>query len=147
MKQKHIWIAIVADRNKVVFKKACRSRQKGEIAIVDYLRRYRGFEGKSFTEACFWIKEKKLRFDLKIFQMQPEEFTEVLPLIAPPPYEKGLFRVVYVIDVGADNIIEAAMNAYEMMSDSESLPPVLEVIDNKGNKIKIDLSQRKMKGK
>ena len=68
--------------------------------------------------------------------------------IQPPPVEKGnepLFRVIYVIDVGAGNVIEAAMNAYEMMSDSDSLPPVLEVIDNKGNKIKIDLSERKKK--
>jgi hypothetical protein len=147
MKQKQIWIVIVSDKDKVIFKRACQSKQKAENAVVDYLHSYRDFKGKSFTEACFWIKEKKLRFDLKIFQMQPEEFTEVLPLIAPPPYEKGLFRVVYVIDVGAGNVIEAAMNAYEMMSDSDSLPPILEVIDNKGNKIKIDLSQRKKKGK
>ena len=68
--------------------------------------------------------------------------------IQPPPIEKSnepLFRVIYVIDVGAVNIIEAAMNAYEIMSDSDSLPPILEVIDNKGNKIKIDLSERKKK--
>lgn len=70
--------------------------------------------------------------------------------IQPPPVEAGnkpLFRVIYVIDVGADNIIEAAMNAYEIMSDSESLLPIMEVIDNRGNKITIDLSQRKRKGK
>ena len=68
--------------------------------------------------------------------------------IQPPPVEKGnepLFRVIYVIDVSAGNIIEAAMNAYEIMSDLDSLPPVLEVIDSKGNKIKIDLSERKKK--
>jgi hypothetical protein len=69
--------------------------------------------------------------------------------ISPPPKEKGkdiMFRVVYVIDVGAGNVVEAARTAYEMMSSSDSIPPVLEVIDNKGNRIKIDLSKRKKKG-
>jgi hypothetical protein len=70
-------------------------------------------------------------------------------LIQPPPKEKGkesLFRVVYVIDVGAENVVEAARVAYEMMHSSDSMPPVLEVIDNKGNRVKIDLSKPKKKG-
>ncbi|HBG27648.1 MAG: hypothetical protein A2Y10_10400 [Planctomycetes bacterium GWF2_41_51] len=70
--------------------------------------------------------------------------------IQPPPKEKGkkpLFRVVYVIDVGAGNVVKAARIAYDMMSSSDSIPPVLEVIDNKGNRVKIDLSRRKKKGK
>lgn len=69
--------------------------------------------------------------------------------IKPPPKEKGkepLFRVVYVIDVGAGDVVEAAKTAYEMMRSSESIPPVLEVIDNKGNCVKIDLSKSKKKG-
>jgi hypothetical protein len=69
--------------------------------------------------------------------------------IPPPPKEKGQepsFRVVYVIDVGAGNAVEAARTAYEIMHDSDSMPPVLEVIDNKGSRIKIDLSKRKEKG-
>ena len=32
------------------------------------------------------------------------------------------------------------------MMDRDSLPPVLDVIDNKGNKIRIDLSGHKQKG-
>lgn len=69
--------------------------------------------------------------------------------IQPPPKEKGKypsFRVVYVIDVGAGNVVEAARIAYEIMRDLDSMPPVLEVIDNKGNRVKIDLSKRKKKG-
>lgn len=69
--------------------------------------------------------------------------------ILPPPKDKGkepLFRVVYVIDVGASNVVEAARIAYEIMSSSDSIPPVFEVIDNKGNRVKIDLSRRKKKG-
>jgi hypothetical protein len=145
MKQKRIWMAIVTEESEVVFCKPCRDQQKAEKAIVDYFRRNRKFKGKNVDDICFWIREEGLPMDLIIFPMQPEEFTDVrLPLsITPPPNEKGLFRVVYVLDVGAGNITEAALNAYEMMSDSDSLPPVLEVIDNKGNKIKIDLSERK----
>lgn len=150
MKQKQIWMAVVTDENEVVFSKACRRKQKAEQAIVAFLRKDREFEGKKFDDACFWIGEKDLRLDLMVFAMDPEEFEDVHPVPLPitsPPNEKGLFRVVYVIDVGAGNINEAAVNAYEMMSASDSLPPVLEVIDNKGNKIKIDLSKRKKKGR
>ncbi len=63
--------------------------------------------------------------------------------IAAPPDEKDLFRVVYVIDVGADDVTQAAWNAYEMMSQSDALPPVLEVINNQGDRVRIDLSRRK----
>lgn len=67
--------------------------------------------------------------------------------IQPPPKEKPpLFRVVYVIDVGAGNVVKAAKAAYEMMTDLDSMPPVVEVIDNRGNRVRIDLSQRIGKG-
>jgi hypothetical protein len=67
--------------------------------------------------------------------------------IQPPPKGKQpLFRVVYVIDVGAGNVVEAAKTAYQMMMDSNSMPPIVEVIDSKGNRIRIDLSQRIRKG-
>ena len=62
--------------------------------------------------------------------------------IDPPPEEKGdehLFRVVYVIDVNAGEIREAAEYTYRIMTDPESLPPVLQVIDSKGHNTEIDL--------
>ena len=65
--------------------------------------------------------------------------------IKPPPKEQGLFRVVYVIDVGAENFLDAAKSVYQMMSDPDSMLPVVEVIDNEGNRIKFDLSKRKEK--
>ena len=68
--------------------------------------------------------------------------------IQPPPKDSDpVFRVVYVIDVGARNIVEAAWTAHQMMIDSDSLPPIVEVIDNRGNKVRIDLSQSRQKGK
>lgn len=151
MKRKQVWMSVVTHENEVVFSKVCQSKRKAEKAAVEYLRKNEEFDGKDFGEACFWIGERDLPLDLMIFPMEPEEFEDVrIPFpvsVAPPPNEKGLFRVVYVIDVGAGNINEAAVNAYEMMSASDSLPPVLEVIDNKGNKIKIDLSERRKKGR
>ena len=54
--------------------------------------------------------------------------------------------MIYEIDVGADSAAEAARTVHDYMLDRDSLPPVLDVIDNKGNKIRIDLSERKQKG-
>ena len=64
--------------------------------------------------------------------------------IDPPPEEKGdepLFRVVYVIDVNAGDVREAAEYTHRIMTDPDSLPPVLHVIDFKGNSTEIDLSK------
>ena len=68
--------------------------------------------------------------------------------IQPPPKDSDpVFRVVYVIDVGARDIVEAAWTAYRMMIASDSMPPIVEVIDNRGNKVRIDLSQSRQKGR
>ena len=64
-------------------------------------------------------------------------------VITPPQKEGGdepLFRVVYVIDVNAAGPIDAARRAHRTMTDPESQPPVLEVIDHRGMAISIDLS-------
>lgn len=65
-------------------------------------------------------------------------------LIDPPPEEKGeqpLFRVVYVIDVNADDVREAAEYTHRIMTDPESLRPVLQVIDSRGRTTQIELSE------
>ena len=65
--------------------------------------------------------------------------------IQPPPVEKGnepLFRVIYIIDVNAADSLEAAKLVHQIMIDPDSLPPVLEVMDHKGNVEKIDLSEK-----
>jgi len=48
---------------------------------------------------------------------------------------------VYVIDVNAASPIEAARQTHRTMTDPDSQPPVLEVIDHKGKAVSIDLSQ------
>ena len=66
-------------------------------------------------------------------------------VIQPPPAEKGdepLFRVIYLIDVNAADALEAAKSTHRIMTGPDSLPPVLEVMDHKGNVEKIDLSEK-----
>lgn len=60
--------------------------------------------------------------------------------INPPPQEKGLFRVIYSIDVNASNVSQAAQMAFEMMQSKTSLAPVLVVIDGKGRQTTVDLA-------
>ncbi len=66
--------------------------------------------------------------------------------IEPPPKDNGIkpfFRVIYVIDVGASDTLEAAKLVYHIMTDPDSLLPVLDVIDHEGKVTKIDLSRQK----
>lgn len=64
--------------------------------------------------------------------------------ISPPPEERGgqpLYRVVYVIDVGAADERKAAEAAWQMMRAEDAFAPVLVVIDSEGKQIKFDLSE------
>ena len=62
-------------------------------------------------------------------------------IIEPPPKEKDLYRVIYVIDVNADSPLDAAKMTERIMTDPDSLAPVLEVVDQGGKVTKIDLSR------
>ena len=61
--------------------------------------------------------------------------------IEPPPKEKDLYRVVYVIDINAGSPLDAAKKTHEIMTDPDSLAPVLEVVNQSGKVTKIDLSK------
>ena len=61
--------------------------------------------------------------------------------IEPPPKERDLYRVVYVIDIGAESPLDAAKKTHEIMANPDSIAPVLEVIDGSGKRVKIDLSK------
>lgn len=151
MKHTTIWMALMTDNDEVVFSCACPSERKAEKAIVAYLRKDGGFDCSDINEACLWIGDNNLRLNLMIFPMKPDDFKFVWDRLALfrndlPLGDKGLYRVVYEIDVGADSAAEAAKTVHEIMADRDSMPPVLDVIDNKGNTIRIDLTQRKRKG-
>lgn len=67
--------------------------------------------------------------------------------IKPPPEEKGsekLYRVVYTIDVSGRNPRQAAVTAWQMMRYKDAYRPVLIVIDDKGKKVSLDLSQQQL---
>ena len=68
-------------------------------------------------------------------------------LAIEPPHKEGgnepLFRVVYVLDVNAASPTEAAKQTHRIMSDPDSQPPVLEVIDHRGKAVSIDLSEER----
>lgn len=71
--------------------------------------------------------------------MKKQQFT-----IEPPPKENGpekLYRVVYIIDVNAADPKEAAEFTHQIMTDPDSLRPVLHIIDEGGKSVKIDLSK------
>lgn len=139
-------MAIVNRVDEVIFCRACPSENRAQRAIVSYLRENEDFDGKTFDEACFWIGEKDLRLDLMVFAMEPEDFRDVWDRLAMfrsdlPLEDKGLYRVIYEIDVGADSAIEAAKIVHKFMRDRDSLPPILDVIDSEDRRIRIDLSK------
>ena len=151
MKQKPIWMAAVNHTDEIVFCRACPSEYQAQKAVVSYLRQNEDFDGNSFDQAVFWIGDKDLRLDLMVFPMQPEDFREVWDRLATfrsdlPLADQGVYRVIYEIDVGAASAIEAAKTVHKIMQDAASLPPVLDIIDHKGRKIRIDLSNRKELG-
>jgi len=64
--------------------------------------------------------------------------------IEPPPKDKGeepLFRVIYVIDVGAVNERKAAETAWQMMWAEDAFEPVMVILDSNGKQTKLDLSE------
>ena len=61
--------------------------------------------------------------------------------IEHPPKEKGLYRVVYVIDIGAESPLDAAKKTHQIMTDPDSLAPVFDVVDQSGKVTKFDLSK------
>jgi len=68
--------------------------------------------------------------------------------IDPPPKENSqvpLYRVVYTIDVGAKNAHQAAEQTHIIMTDPDSMRPVLNVIDSNGVHAKVDLSENNLK--
>ena len=64
--------------------------------------------------------------------------------ISPPPKDEGnppLFRVVYSIDVGATDFLNAAETAWSIIRANDALYPVLVILDSEGNQAEFDLSE------
>ncbi len=82
----------------------------------------------------------------------PEESSDACIVSLPPlgliikaPPDDGskepLLRVVYVVDVPGPEAYEAAEFTHQIMSDSNSLRPVLHIIDPAGNTTTVDMSE------
>jgi hypothetical protein len=93
------------------------------------------------------LRDALTALDLQLATRKPSQVGgQSLPglTIEPPPEETGkepLYRVAYVIDVNASDVRRAAERAYQVMTDPESMAPVLQVIDHKGKTTVIDLSK------
>jgi len=64
--------------------------------------------------------------------------------IDPPPKDNSqepLYRVVYTIDVNAKNAYQAAEHTHRIMTDPDSMRPVLHIVDSNGVHTKVDLSE------
>jgi len=143
MKKKKVWMAIVAFENDVVFANGCANKRKAESAIVQYLKKNEGFDGKDFGQACFWIGEKDLRLDLMVFEMESDDFHNIQLqaglMIEPPPTDKNHYRVVYAIDVYGSDTVNAAHQAWKMIRAADAADPVLTLIDPRGHCSTLDL--------
>ena len=64
-------------------------------------------------------------------------------VIEPPPKDSHIntYRVVYSIDISATTSHSAAHETYQIMQDTNSIPPHSEIIDSDGNITEIDLSK------
>ena len=73
----------------------------------------------------------------EIARGKPEDDTKGLHISLPPADH---WRVVYTIDVDAPDALAAAKVAHVMMVDIDSLWPVLQVVDTRGEVTTIDLA-------
>lgn len=73
-----------------------------------------------------------------------EEARPATGVFIEPPHEelgdKPLFRIVYMIDLNARGATEAAQETHRLMTDPDSIPPVLDVLDHTGQVTRLDLS-------
>ena len=152
------WILAIADKGIIAYAEAYRSKKMAEQGLVDYLRQEENYDGPDeISEAANWLTEHDERLSADIFAAEPcQENSDNgvstdapyeakrLSTIEPPPQESGpepLWRVLYTIDVNAADARKAALAAHQMMKDSQSWPPVLEVMDSQGHVQRVDLAE------
>ena len=146
--QKEVWVLAVTDNGIIGHTKAYNGKLQTEKAMLNYLRSYDGYKGKdNIAEACDWLAKQKgsVKVDICSTKVDCSDASPPLGLtIAPPPKDSGeelLFRVVYVIDVNARNTNAAAKYTHQLMSDPDSMLPILQIIDHKGKTTTVDLSE------
>ncbi len=153
---KEIWLIAVADRGIVAHIQAFANAKAAITALATYLTEYNGYAGPANIRAIHrWLKRHDETLSVEITCQRWDEGAKAgvrrtsKPerglVIPPPPHERSeepLFRVVYQIDVNARDMREAAESVHRTMTDPDSMPPVLEVIDHRGHTTAIDLSKK-----
>lgn len=155
---KKLWVAAVTNRGDVVHAEAVAGKVKAVKALAEYLKTEEGYVGPAeLPGICAWLAEHDERLGIELFAASVDAAGEDscscdtpdnpkarrCLVIDPPPQEEGpelLYRAVYAIDVNAHNAHQAAERAYDIMTDPESMRPVLYVLDGDGSQSIVDLA-------
>lgn len=155
---KKLWVAAVTRRGDVVHAEAVPGKVKAVKALAEYLRTEEGYAGPAeLPGICAWLAEHDERLGIELFRVSVDTDGEDscscdAPgnpdahrglVVDPPPREEGpelLYRAVYAIDINASNAHQAAERAYQIMTDPESMRPVLYALDSEGSQTVVDLA-------
>ena len=144
-----LWTVAVADRGVIEHVQTFLTRVLAQKGLAGYLRRYHDYQGShKMPVLSAWLDQHDERISAQVMcQRLSLGITPGSALIidAPPGQTVGepMYRVVYSIDVCASGPREAAEATHRIMTDPDSMRPVLEVIDPKGSVTTIDLSEEK----
>lgn len=148
--RKRVWVLAIADRGIVVHGQAYGRRLQAVQGLAEYLKSNEDYTGPAQMPAISdWLAEHDERLSVELFTASldapgDEQDSDGLT-IEPPPEEEGseepLYRVVYIIDVNAVDVRDAAEYTHRIMTDPASMRPVLHVVDGKGCDTVIDLSK------
>ncbi len=150
LSRKRLWVLAIADRGMVVHGQAYGSRQRAVQGLAQYLKNNENYTGPAEMPAISdWLAEHDERLSVELFTASLDPGNKERPeeelTIEPPPMEHGsdepLYRVVYVIDVNAAHPRDAAEYTHRIMTDPDSMRPVLHVLDSTGCNTTIDLSK------
>jgi len=154
-----LWVAAVTSRGNVVYAVAVAGKDKAVKALAEYFKTEEGYAGPAeLPGICAWLAEYDEHLGIEIFAASLNIAGDSLCscdgpdnpkaqrglVIDPPPREEGpepLYLAVYAIDVNAGSAQEAAERAYQIMVDSQSRRPVLEVLDHSSRCVRVDLSR------
>jgi hypothetical protein len=155
---KKLWVAAVTHRGDVVHAEAVAGKVKAVKALAEYLKTEEGYVGPAeLPGICAWLAEHDERLGIELFRASVNVAGEGscscdapdnpnarrCLVIDPPPREEGpepLFRAVYAIDVNAHNAHQAAERAYQIMTDPQSMRPVLYILDGEGSQTVVDMA-------
>jgi hypothetical protein len=142
MKQKTIWMAVIAEKSRILFSKAFNNNEESKAAIVGYLQKNFNFDGDDIQEACGWVGDCNLSLELMTFEVDLKDFDGIqlqAGLLIGPPKEKNHYRVVYKIDIAGSDKVEVAEEAWKKMRAEDADDPVLTLIDSNGDLTPLDL--------